>query len=521
MTKRKRSLSNAQRRHLLALQDEQLARTAKKSLYAFVQYMWDVIEPSTPFVENWHLEVLCEYLEEVTAGRKRRLIINLPPRYGKSLIVSVLWPIWEWLQMPSQRFLFASYSQSLADTHALVRRRVLQSDAFRCHWGDLIRLTRDQRTKAEMHNTKGGIMVATSMSGSVTGKGGNRLVIDDPHSPAQADSDAFRTQAIDLFQGTLSTRLNDKAVGAIVLIMQRLHTEDLTALCLAHGYEHLCFPAIAPVETTVVYPTSGRQHIRPAGSALWAARETLEQLEWQRVEMGSLAFEGQYQQQPVPAGGALLRRDWFKFFDTLPPGGQVVHAWDCTFKDGPTNDFVVGLVGVRIGADVYVVDRCKARMGFNGTLDAMRDMIRRHPPSVIVVEEAANGLAILETLRQEIPGIIGVPALGSKASRIAAIAPWVEAGQIFVPAPRTLEGHYRPEAYWVDDFLTQCALFPRGAHDDDPDALAHLLLWFRQHPYVEACGAIIEPGPHFKLRFEMTYENDPQGGWPRRRMWSR
>ena len=169
-----------------------LTRRAEHRLLAFVQQAWPILEPATPFLPNWHLALICEYLEAVTAGALTRLVINVPPRYGKSLLVSVFWPVWEWLQHPSMRWVFASYAESLALKHSVDRRQVLQSAWYRARWGDRFHLLREQNEKAEFHNDRRGAMLATSMAGSVTGKGGNRLVIDDPHNPQQAESDVQR-----------------------------------------------------------------------------------------------------------------------------------------------------------------------------------------------------------------------------------------------------------------------------------------------------------------------------------------
>src|SRR6185436_1288335 len=184
------------RHHLAALLDEKAVRLARVSLRAFVAWAWPILEPRTPFLPNWHIDLLCEHLEAITAGVTSRLVINVPPRYMKSLLVSVLWPTWEWYQRPSARYIFSSYAENLASHHSLARRRLIRSRQYQ-RFAPEIQLTRDQQEKTEFHNTLGGIMVATSTGGSITGKGGNRLIIDDPHNPVQAESDAQRQQALD------------------------------------------------------------------------------------------------------------------------------------------------------------------------------------------------------------------------------------------------------------------------------------------------------------------------------------
>ena len=187
-------MNPSKRRDLAALVDEAAIRRARPSLRFFVEWAWPILEPGTVFLPNWHIDLICEYLEAVTAGEILRLVINIPPRYMKSLLVSVFWPCWEWYRQPSTRYIFSSYAEGLASHHSLSRRRLLRSVPYR-RFAPEVRLTRDQQQKLEFHNTKGGIMVATSTGGSITGKGGNRLIIDDPHNPTQAESDAIATRS--------------------------------------------------------------------------------------------------------------------------------------------------------------------------------------------------------------------------------------------------------------------------------------------------------------------------------------
>src|SRR5262245_50821746 len=377
---------------LVALQDEQVRRKITRSLRAFVEWAWPILEPATAFQPNWHLDLICEYLEAVTAGEIHRLVINLPPRYGKSLLVSVCWPCWEWIQRPSTRWVFVSYAETLASLHSVTRRRLLLSDAYQRYWGTHVRLTRDQHTKLEFHNTRRGAMVATSIGGSITGKGGNRIVIDDPHNPTEAESDPQRAHALDSFSQTLSTRLDDKAHDAIVLVMQRLHTQDLSGLCLGHGFTHLCLPALAPTRTRIVFPRSQRIVVREMDEPLWPAREGADQLAVQRGLLGTYGFAGQYQQEPVPRTGAMFPPAQWPYYEALPPGADchLIQSWDLTFKDGDGSDYVVGLVAGCHGAHVYLLDRYKKKAGFPETCRAIEQMTARHPTTVaVLVEEAA------------------------------------------------------------------------------------------------------------------------------------
>jgi len=484
------------RGRLAALLDEMSIRRARQSLRFFVEWVWTILEPGTPFQANYHIDLICEYLEAITAGEILHLVINIPPRYMKSLLVSVLWPCWEWYQQPSGRYIFSSYAEGLASHHSLSRRRLIRSRQYR-RFAPEISLTRDQQEKLEFHNTLGGIMVATSTGGSITGKGGNRLIIDDPHNPIQAESDVQRQQAVDFFRYTLSTRLDDPKRDAIVLVMQRLHTRDLAAVCLEQGFTHLCLPALAPSHTTIVFPRSGRTVVRDLDAPLWPERQGVIELEQQRQTLGSYGFAGQYQQSPVPRDGGWFKPEWWRYWDQLPARfDDITLSWDLSFKDGEGHDYVVGLALGRVGALVYVLDRFKARASFTETCQAIKQMVARYPNArVVLVEDAANGPAVVSVLQKEIRAILAVTPEGGKRSRAAAVQPQIEAGQVLLPRPRFADGQLRTEYAWVEDFTEQCSLFPKGEHDDDVDALTQALVYLQKRPVSQlTAGQILAIG---------------------------
>jgi predicted phage terminase large subunit-like protein len=512
------------RRQIAAMQDELITRKTVQSLRLFVEWAWPALEPKTSFLPNWHIDVVCESLEAVTAGEIRRLVINLPPRYMKSILVSITWPLWEWIRQPAGRWLFVSYSEALANRHALERRRLIRHPAFQRRWGQTVQLTRDQSTKLEIHNTAGGIMRATSIGGSVTGMGGNRIIIDDPHNPTQAESDTQREHALSFFTQTLSTRLDDPQRDAIVLVMQRLHTRDLTALCLEQGFTHLCLPALASSRTTILFPRSGLAKIRKAGDPLWPERENLVQLEQRRVTLGAYGFAGQYQQEPVPHSGGVFQRSWWRYAEAPTQFEEILQSWDLTFNAGDGNDYVVGLVAGRVGALVYLLDRFKAKVSFVDTIAAIKQMSAKYPTTcAVLIEDAANGAAVVNVLQREIPGILAIRPEGAKEVRALAVAPRVEAGQVVLPTPRGPNGQVIPGREWVEDLVEMCALFPKAPHDDDVDALSQLLLRCAARPTnVVTAGEIIDAmwrhgsrratTDALRLRDEDDEDDDPELG---------
>lgn len=451
--------------------DELLRRGAERSLSSYVRQAWPIIEPSTPMLPNWHIDLICEYLEAVTAGEIRRLCINIPPRMSKSLLVSVLWPTWEWIRHPSMRWLFASYSGVLSVMHSKFRRDVIESPWYQARWGDRVQLAGDQNQKTEYQNTATGRMVATSVTGTATGKGGNRIVIDDPQNPVQIESEAERDAAIEFYAGTLSTRLDDKKTGAIVLIMQRLHEMDLTGHIMRteKDWTHLMIPMRAESPETWRFPRSARVEARAEGALLCPARYDEGEDARQAVVMGSYRYAGQMQQRPVPAGGGVFVRKHVQFYRIPPETFEAkVQAWDLAFKDLKTSDRVAGSVWGKRGSNMYLLDAVSDQMGVLASANAIKALAAKHPDAhAKLIEDAANGPAVCEILRQQVPGLILVPTGGGKIARAYAAQPYWEAGNVWLPDPEI--------APWVNDWVEEIVHFPKWAHDDRVDSMTHAI----------------------------------------------
>lgn len=466
-------------------------------LRAFVEEAWPILEPTTPFVPGWHLDAIVDHLEAVTRGDIRQLLINMPPRFAKSLLVSVFWPCWVWTQAPSFRWLFASYAQSLSTRDSLKCRRLLTSGWYQRHWGGVFQLTTDQREKTRFDNDCTGYRLATSVGGAATGEGGDGIVVDDPHNVREAESTADRTAVLDWWDRTMSTRGNDPATVRKVIVMQRLHEQDLAGHLLAKGgWEHLCLPMEyerphGPVPT----PTAiGWQDPRTEpGALLWPERFGPEEVAQLKLDLGSYGAAGQLQQRPSPAEGGILKRHWFGFWQprgtqlppvpvTLPDGTRreivpidlparfalQLQSWDMAFKDFKASDFVAGGVWAQLGAQCFLLDQVHARLSFPRTLDAVTTMTTKWPAALMkLVEDKANGPAVIQTLQTKVAGLIAVTPEGGKVARAHAVAPTVEAGNVFLPHPAV--------APWVWDFLEECAAFPNGAYDDQVDQMTQAL----------------------------------------------
>lgn len=463
-------LSKTEKIELLRLLEAESYDLAEKSLSRFVIDAWEVLEPKNAYLHNWHIGLITEHLEAVSRGEQKRLIINIPPRYMKSLCVSVMWPVWSWIARPESRWIFASYSQSLATKHSVDRRQLIQSPYYQNRWGKLFSLTDDQNLKTEFMNTRRGHMIATSVGGTATGKGGDIIVVDDPHNPLEASSDVLRRKAIDFFDQTLTTRLDNKKDGAIVVVMQRLHEEDLTGHLLEQGdWTHLCVPALAESRTIYNFPVSGKTKIYSDGEILFPKREDVADIERQKRALGSIAFAAQYQQRPTPSEGAIIQKSWFKFYSETPARfDEIMQSWDMSFKDSENSDYVVGQVWGRVGANKYLLAQVRKKMAFPDTVRAFKLMTSQWQRGFRkLVEDKANGSAIISTLKDSIPGIIAVNPTESKLARLSAVCPQIEAGNVFLPDPKA-----NP---WVDAFIDEALRFPRGKHDDQVDAMTMAL----------------------------------------------
>ncbi len=448
----------------------------QRDLRGFVRYFWSVLEPATRLKWNWHLDLLCDYLMLVAQGKCRRLIINVPPRSMKSLLCTVFYPVWRWITAPQQRFMFVSYSEHLSTDHSLARRNVLSSEYFRRCWGHRVRLVRDQNQKTQYENTQRGVMFATSITGSATGKGCDVLIVDDPLSTKDAYSDKERETTNRNFDATFRSRLNDPMTGSIVIVMQRLHEDDLTGHLLARepgAWTHVKLAAEAEVPEVWTFPVSDRRPVeRRPGDLLWPEQFPREALADFKRGLGSWAYAGQYQQNPAPFEGGIIKRDWIKYYRDLPQGhGTWIQSWDCSFKDARDSDYVVGQVWVKFEAHYYLVDQVRERMDFVRTRPAIQQMTLRYPQATAkLIEDKANGPAVIQSLRDHVSGIIPRTPKDSKAGRLHSAAPLFEAGNILLPE----------RAAWVGDFVQELLHFPNAAHDDTVDACTQALAYLHR-----------------------------------------
>jgi predicted phage terminase large subunit-like protein len=450
------------------------AELCRRSLYEFAVAAWQVLEPANDFIDNWHIKVICEHLQAVSEGKIRRLIINIPPRFMKSLLVSVIWPAWEWTWKPSTRWLTASYAQSLAERDAVKMRNLIDSTWYQERFGDKFKFAADQNAKSRFENDATGFRVSTSPEGVGTGEGGDRLIVDDPHNVKGVESDTKLASTIQWWDETMSTRYNNPKTGTAVIVMQRLKENDLTGHLIAKGgWQHLCIPMEydGVRRSTVLGEYDPRTE---EGELLWEERFDKMSVEVLKVELGQYGSACQLQQTPSPRGGGILKRAAFNFYRELPAKfDEIVVSADCTFKATNESDFVSIQAWGVIGPNKYLLPyRVNARLGFTATCTALEGVVALYSERIaILIEDKANGTAVIETLQAKFSGIIAINPDGGKESRAYAMQPELDGGNIWVPHP-----DLDPT---IETFLHQCTSFPNGAHDDEVDAMTQAINWIR------------------------------------------
>jgi hypothetical protein len=307
----------------------------EQSLYEFLRNAWKTIDPS-PFTDSWAIEAIAEHLQAVTDGDIRRLIINVPPRCGKSTITSCCWPAWVWAQEqisptsgPGVKFLTASYAQQLSIRDSVKCRRLIESPWYRSLWGSRFALTSDQNTKSRFDNSKGGTRLSTSVGSALTGEGGACILVDDPNAAAEAFSEATIETTIDWWDNALSTRLDDPKTGAFVVIQQRLAENDLTGHILekqSGDWTHLCLPMEFEKSRSFVTTIGWQDPREEEGELLWPERFGPAEIKSLASALGPWASAGQLQQRPEPKGGGIIKRDWWELWphEAYPPMDYVI-----------------------------------------------------------------------------------------------------------------------------------------------------------------------------------------------------
>ena len=433
-----------------------------------------ISNPQAELALNWHLEVIAAKLTAVREGKIRRLIINLPPRHLKSLMASIAYPAWCLGHDPSAQILCVSYAQDLADKLARDCRSIMLSQWYRQIFPT--RLAAHRQAVQEFLTTRQGYRLATSNGGVLTGRGADIILIDDPLKPEEALSDARRQATNEWYDHTLYSRQNDKRHGAIVVIMQRLHEDDLVGHVLGQEeWEVVRFPAIAEADEVHKIETiwGPRSFTRRRGDALHPEREPLDTLDRIRRTLGEYNFAGQYQQTPAPLGGGMVKAEWFKRYapNNRPESFErIIQSWDTANKATELSDFSVCTTwGVR-GKDLFLLNVLRKRLEYPALKRAVREQHSQFDADVVLIEDKASGTQLIQELIAD--GFHRVKRYKpecDKIMRLHAQTATIENGFVHLPEA----------APWLAEYLHEMTVFPKGQNDDQVDSTAQFLDWFK------------------------------------------
>lgn len=495
---------------------------AESTLMDYAEYVWPVVEPAIPFVRGWAIGAVAEHLEAVTAGQITRLLMNVPPGFTKSLMTDVFWPSWEWgpKNMPWLRYVCASYSNHLTERDNMRCRNIVISDRYQNMWGKRFKISNEQFTKIKFANDKTGWKLATSVGGIGVGERGDRFIIDDPNNTMEMESEDVRFKTNMWFTEVVPDRLNNPQKSAIVIIQQRLHEDDVSGVAIARdmGYTHLMIPMKHEVSRHCIsYSNLSKEPLWEDPRAeedelAWPERFTDQVCEDMERDKGPYAWAGQYQQYPVPRGGAIIKEDYWQLWDrdNLPNFEFILASLDPAFTEKDENDpSALTVWGVwrdeSNNPKIMLLHSWEDRLQFNDLLNKVMDIcIPGNPPrpptfsvDKLIVENKGNfavGHELQRLLRGS--GRLGVELIdpkkyGDKVSRVHAIEHLFRDGMI-----------YAPDREWADKVIRQCAIFPKGSHDDLVDSTSQALRWLRDMGF-----ALRREEYSMEAAEEMSYDN--------------
>lgn len=487
----------------------------ESSLTEFYKEAWGVFDPA-PYVHGWHLEAIAEHLEAVSNGQIRKLLINVPPRHSKSLLASVAWPAWIWAQNPDPefpllgpqvKFMCLSYGDPLALDNALAMRRLVESDWYQERWGKRVTLTQDQEAKSRFDTTAGGSRISNSFKGTVTGRGGDIKIIDDPHKADEAESETVRESVIRRYDGTLKSRMTDPKHTAEVIIMQRLHEGDLSGHVLDDGdLVHLCLPSEYEPKRHCVTAIGWEDPRKKEGDLLWPERFGRKELA--PFKRDAYEWAGQWQQRPEVRGGSIFKRDWWQLwespdgkFPALDRDSYIIASADTAYTEKEENDptgftiwatfkgedgfrKIILLTAWRKRLEIHGKDterksgeteaewvkRTQARWGL---CEWLAYSCRRFKVHRLIIEGKASGLSVAQEMRrlhaEEGWGIMTVTPDGDKVARAYAVQSLFSDGLI-----------YAPDREWAQMVIDEMAVFPKGSYKDLTDSTTQALKHFRE-----------------------------------------
>lgn len=489
---------------------------AEISLYEFIKQAWSIIEGKTPFIDGWHIQAIAEHLEASFYREIKNLLINIPPRTGKTSLISVAFPAWVWIHDSEEKFMYASYANSLAIEHSLKCRRLIESKWYQERWGNKYQLSKDQKAKGFFDNDKTGYRISTSVGASATGKGASILVSDDPNNARDGESDVKRESTNVWWDQVWATRLNNPKKDVRIVVQQRIHEKDISGHIMGNDSEEgEWIKLILPMEfeekrrsRTIVLSTAGGQIWEDPrakdGQLLCEERFSKKEIDRYKRELGAYAYAGQYQQRPAPEEGGIIKKVWFQWWkDTTPPQIEfVIQSWDtaltakdmsaysaCTtwgiFYDHNHIENAILLSMWRDRVEYPQLREMTKRLYFDyrDTGKDRNHSFKGRPVDMCLIEAKASGDPLIQDLAAA--GVRAIPfnptKYGDKIQRVRLITPLIEGGRVWLPA--------RPPQYdkllqYADIFIEAVASFPNAESRDLVDTMTQALLKLKEGKFL-------------------------------------
>jgi len=469
----------------------------REHLSPFIKKVFSTVDPKSVYKHNWHIDLIAEYLEAVTLKQIPNLLINVPPRFLKSICTTVSWPAWLLGKDPSDQIIAASYANKLATKHSVDCRLVVESAWYKATFPN-VHMARDQNEKTKFQTTERGYRIATSIDGTATGEGGDKLILDDPMNPKKAYSDVERASTNEWMDQTWSTRKNDPETSSEIVVMQRLHVDDSTGHIKAQieseliaqamedyedlesrrdqHWEHLVIPQEAEKRTIVIFPISKKKKIRNKGDLLHPERFNKQTVARTKRRLGTYGYAGQHQQRPTPMGGGRVKTEWFPRYRKLPASyDEVILSFDTAQKDREINDPSVGQVYARNGVQWYLVHLWKQQVRYPALKRMAIAMANEWKPDAIVIEDKSSGSSLIQELQDDTDWpVIAIEPESDKVTRFDTQTPSIEAGVIALPDPQ-----YVPVGWLA--YLEEClGHFPSPPSWDELDAMSQFLKHIRK-----------------------------------------
>ena len=493
-------------------------RMCELSFVEYIKQAWHVIEPGQEYLHNWHIEAIAAHLEAITDEMMidderyyNRLLINVPPGAMKSLLCNVLWPSWEWgpRNMPYLRYVCASHAMPLAVRDSVKMRRLVASEWYQTRWGDRVTLTGDQNEKIKYETTATGFRQAVAFEG-MTGARGDRVIIDDPHSVSSASSEQKRATTIETFEQAVPTRLNNPDRSAIVVIMQRLHEEDVSGVIIEKqlGYDHIMIPMEYDPDRAAPTMLGWEDPRTEKGELMFPARFPKHVVDRDKKIMGTYAASGQFQQLPTPEDGGIIKRKHWQLWEDpkFPPFDYIIASLDTAYTEKTENDpsamtvwgiwtddpkthatRVMGKNGyhiVRTYDEKEVPPRIMLMYAWQQHLEMpeliqkVSDTCQRWKVSRLLIENKSVGMPVARELRRMYSGRdFGVqledPGSIDKMARLYSVQHLFEEGLV-----------YCPDKAWADEVISQCMRFPKAKHDDLVDTVSMAMRYLRRSGFI-------------------------------------